>query len=415
MKTQSKILIGIWIVVMGLGLVGLFKRLINGHQDAAYGSYIVWGLWVSAYIYFSGLSAGSFLLSAMITVFRIKKLEKMAHLALFVAFVTLIAGLLSIWFDLGRMGKAYRVITSPNFHSIMAWMIWMYQAYAVVLVLGLWLALRPRFLTLQMKPGFQGKLARLLACGNGPLTQEQEDKGRHWLRVLTLVGIPLAIAFNGGVGALFSTVSARPLWHSSLMPILFLSGALLSGSGLMLFVISAFWPRQDEEHKKIVFSLGSVVIPMLIFYMVMEWAEFSVPLWYQVGGEHRALSSVLFGEFWWVFWILHIGLGMLLPFILMVKRKNNPVATGLAGLLIASTFFTVRLNIVIPALVDPNLQGLQRAFTDHRLTFQYVPNFFEWQVVLFVVGLAIALFFFGWRYLPLQETGVNEGNSHGRK
>jgi molybdopterin-containing oxidoreductase family membrane subunit len=68
---------------------------------------------------------------------------------------------------------------------------------------------------------------------------------------------------------------------------------------------------------------------------------------------------------------------------------------------------TVRLNIVIPGLLDPHLQGLQNAFTDHRLVFWYVPSFFEWQVTLFIVALGTGLFYLGYRFLPL-SSNVNQ-------
>ena len=71
---------------------------------------------------------------------------------------------------------------------------------------------------------------------------------------------------------------------------------------------------------------------------------------------------ILFGEFGWVFWGLHVGLGTLLPLALLTLWGNRTGAVGLAGLLIAVTFMTVRLNIVIPGLLDPHLRGLQNAF-----------------------------------------------------
>lgn len=402
-----------WIAVAVMGVEGFLGRLLEGHRRANYGSYVIWGLWVSAYIYFIGLSAGSFLLSSLIYVFGAKGLEKIGRLALFTAIVTLGMALVSVWFDLGQMFRAHRVFTSPNFGSMMAWMVWLYSAYTIIMLIELWLAMRPDLARWSAEPGFRGLVGGLLAFHRGPLSSAGEELCRHWLRVFAMAGVPLAIAFHGGVGALFSTLSAKPFWHTPLMPILFLTGALVSGGGLMAFVAAAFYPGPEEERRRVASQIGGTVLGLLLFDVVLEWAEFSVPMWYGVGHEYDLLMRVLFGEFWWVFWILHVGLGCIVSALLLFFRRERVWAVGWAGLLVASTFVAVRLNIVIPGQVDPHLRGLQEAFTDRRLVFWYVPSFFEWQVTMFVVAFGCALFYAGWRLLPLVPEAAGEGPAGG--
>jgi molybdopterin-containing oxidoreductase family membrane subunit len=257
--------------------------------------------------------------------------------------------------------------------------------------------------------GVRRLIGRVLAFNRGPLSAQQDRWCHHWLKVLAITGVPLAIAFHGGVGALFSTLSARAIRHTPLMPILFLTGALVSGGGLMAFVVAAFYPDRGEQQRDMVSFIGRAVLGLLLFDVVLEWAEFSVPMWYGVGHEYELLMRVLFGDFWWVFWIVHVGLGCVVPVLLLVFRGNRTWSVGIAGLLVAFTFMTVRLNIVIPGLLDPSLRGLQTAFTDHRLIFWYVPSFFEWQVTMFIVAVGCALFYLGFRFLPLVQRG---GNAH---
>jgi len=390
-----------WIFFAVLGLQGIAERLWHGHHAANYGSYVVWGLWVSAYIYFIGLSAGAFLLSSLIYVFDFKQLENLGRLSLFVAIVTLFMALLSIWFDLGRMDRFYNVFLYPNFTSMMAWMVWLYTIYTIIMILELWFSLRPDLARMQSVGGIKGMIARALAFSRGPLSPEQEERCLDYLRILAITGVPLAITFHGGVGALFSTLAARPFWHTPLMPILFLTGALVSGGALMTFIVAAFWKNGDAEYREMLTLLGKVVLGLLIFDVVLEWAEYSIPMWYGVGHEVDLLNKVLFGEFWWVFWLIHLGLGTLVPLLLLVFGGDRPAAVGLAGLLIAITFMTVRLNIVIPGLIVPHLRGLESAYVHPRLVFHYVPSFFEWKVTFFVVAVGMTLFFLGYWLLPL--------------
>jgi molybdopterin-containing oxidoreductase family membrane subunit len=279
-------------------------------------------------------------------------------------------------------------------------MIWLYTAYFLVLIIEAWLAMRGDLANMADEPGLRGLLGRKLSFSPGPLSTTQCEEARQWLRVLGAFGVPLAIAFHGGVGALFGTISAHPYWHTPLVPVLFLTGALVSGGALMMFVIAAVWPERDSEYSETLAFLGKVVLGLLVFDLILEWAEFSIPMWYGVGHEYELMKRILFGDFWWVFWVVHILLGSAVPVYLLLSKKG-PWATALAGLLIAAGFKAVRLNIVIPGQEEPNLRNLEQAFVDRRLTFAYVPSLFEWQVTMFVIAIGIALFYLGYKYLPL--------------
>ncbi|MCL4395129.1 MAG: hypothetical protein M1482_10070, partial [Chloroflexi bacterium] len=85
MKNLEKFL---WLVAIAgfvVGAYGLYDRVAHGHLDVSYGSYVPWGLWVGAYIYLIGVSAGAFLISTLVYAFGVKRLERIGKLALFTA------------------------------------------------------------------------------------------------------------------------------------------------------------------------------------------------------------------------------------------------------------------------------------------------------------------------------------------
>lgn len=398
--------IALFAVTLAFGLWAVWVRLNTGHREAAYGSYIVWGLWVAAYIYFIGLSAGAFLMSSLVYVFHLKALERVARLALVLAIVTLVMALVVIWLDIGHMERFYLIFVRPNFHSMMAWMIWFYTAYFILLVTEAALAFRPEIVALSKKAGALGKLLRvvpkrLLADG-----KENREFNARWLTRLGALGIPLAFFFHGGVGALFGTVEARPYWNTTVYPILFLTGALLSGGALLGAVVALFWPKEDPERPQILGAIMGLVLALLLFDLMIEWAEYSIPLWYGTGPESDFLRYVLFGSYWWVFWLVHMGLGVVVPLALLSRPslRRSPLPVAVAGSLIAVTFFAVRLNVVIPGLVNPNFQALTEAYSDGRLTFAYFPTTMEWGVLWFAVALGVAVFLLANRLLPLWGT-----------
>ncbi len=345
----------LWLILLIIGIIGIYQRLMYGHTLANYGSYVPWGLWVAAYIFFSGLSAGSFLISALFYGFGLEVLRPVARPALIIAGVSLLCGLIAISLDLGHMTRAYLVFLSPNFSSMMAWMVWLYAIYFVIVAIML--------------------KARLTAQPGSP----------HHLKWLARFGIVLVFTFGGGVGALFATVSAREYWHNPLLPVMFLVGALLTASGLLLW-ISVFWRQQHKETENF---LRNMLVVTIVLYVILEWAEFSVGLWSGIGHEIEILKLILFGKYWWVFWIAHLAIGVVLPLWILFKKNSSRVSVGMAGLIAAVFFFSVRLNIVIPGLVTPELKGIEYAYRDEKLTFTYFPSMHEWFVVAFIVSIGI--------------------------
>ncbi len=386
---MKKIFYILWAVAFILGIIGVGMRLMYGHEPAAYGSRVVWGLWVAMYIYFIGLSAGAFLLSSLVYVFNIKIFEKVGKLALITALVTLICALLSIWFDLGHMWRAYEVITRPNLpSSMMAWMIWLYSAYFILLIFETLYAFR---------------------IDSGKYSGEELNRLKKRLKILASIGIPLAIAFHGGVGALFGVVSANPMWHSALTPIFFLVGAVASGSALFTAIFAFFWKNKDSEYfNQMIQILAKIVLVSVLFDLLLEWAELSIALWMGTPAHTAGYRAMLFGDYWYVFWIFHLLLGVIIPVWLLATKGKKPIAIGWASLLVALTFLGVRLNIVIPGLINPRVPGEALAYIHPRLSFHYFPSLMEWLVALFIFALGIGLFFIGNKIFKLTEDTENK-------
>lgn len=411
MNTIAKIALGIvWLALVLAGLPGVWRLFTEGRDLANYGSYVPWGLWVSAYIYFVGLSAGAFLFSSLVYVFGIRKLAKVGRTALWMAVVTLLVALASIWFDLGQRWRFWEVYTRPQPTSMMAWMVWLYTAYFLLVLVELWVDIRCDLSRLAAAGGLAAPLYRLLCLGHNCPDQAEDmeahrRKGMKTLRVLGAIGVPVTVAFSGGVGALFATLSARPFWHHPIFPALFLTGALVSGGGLLLAVVALTHRGTADERRGLLRTLSYIVAGLLLLDLLLQWAELSVPMWYAVGQESAPIRLILFGRFWYVFWIVHILLGSVVPLVLLLWKPASRAAAIIGGGLVAVTFLAVRLNIVIPGQVIPALEGLKEAYVDSRLRFDYAPSVFEWSVVAFLAAAGIALFYVGARVLPLDEAG----------
>lgn len=393
---------GFWlvgIVLLLLGIAGWADRFVAGHRDAAYGQVVPWGLWVAGYIFCIGLSAGAFLISSLVYVFGVKRFESVGRLSLFTALVTLIMALLFIWPDIGHMFRAWHVLAWPNFKSPMAWMIWLYSAYMLLLISETYLLMRRDFVLGSRAPGLKGAVYRLLSLGSKDDSEEGERRDHQRVRVLGAIGVPLAIMFHGGVGTLFGILAARPMWNTGLFPLMFLLGALLSGGGLLVFVAYVFQDGMRGDRQALL-DLGKLVLGLLALYALFDIAEFLVALRSGIPGHVRPLELMMFGPYWQVFWFLQIGVGMVLPAIILVTMAHSPRAIALAGLLIAVGFSGTRLNIVIPGQAAELLPGLAESLGSPRMAWLYRPSASERLLAAGVIGLGMVLFGLGEMFLP---------------
>jgi molybdopterin-containing oxidoreductase family membrane subunit len=355
-----------------VGLWGFYDRLVNGHANTAYGSYVVWGLWVAMYLFFAGISAGAFMFATLDYLFGLPLFRGTGKVALWGALVTLLAALLSIGLDLGHMERIWKVYLQPNPFSVMAQIVWGYTLFGLVILAALWLTLRP---------------------ASKPL----------WLKTLMVIGLFLSIFLSGGVGALLGVNAGRTYWHVGLFPAQFPVFSLASGAALMMVIIGFFDPAADERRSQQLWVLGILTVVLALVKVYFLWADFSQSLYGNVPQNVQAVNQVMFGPYWWAFWILQIGLGTLVPIVVLVQpglAKHNGWA-GWMGVLVLIGFAVARANIVFPALTVPELEQLRTAFTGPHLSFEYFPSLMEWAVTLGIVGAATMAFLLGADRLPL--------------
>ena len=385
---MKKVFYFLWVIAFGFGLFAVYQKLAFGDVVTNLGNKVVWGLWVALYIYFIGLSAGAFLLSSLVYVFRVKIFENIGRLALVTALIALICSLISIWFDLGHGFRIYRVITSPNLpSSMMAWMIWLYLAYFILLL-------------------FETSMA--FKIDSGKLSFNEKERISNILRVLGGIGILLAIIFHGGVGALFGVVASNPFWASALTPVFFLIGAILSGSALLTAILVFFWHGEGySEKKQMIYFLGRIVLITLLVDLLLEWAEISIALWGGIPEHTEGFKVMMFGDNWWVFWIVHLLIGVIAPAFILTFKSHSTKLVGLATAIIAVTFLSVRLNIIIPGLVVKKIPGTS-AFVHERFSNEYFPSLNELMIALFIYSIGIGLFYLGVKYFSINKPLVKQ-------
>ncbi|GAB4558952.1 MAG: hypothetical protein Kow0047_04490 [Anaerolineae bacterium] len=407
-----------WAVLLlatGVGLAAVVIRSVKGLGVTNLNYIVPWGLWVAFYIYFIGLSAGSFLLSTLIYVFGFRRLEPIGRLALFSALIALIAGLFFVLLDLGHMERFWTVFVHRNLWSVLEIEIHFYVLYIAVLLAELWLLMRRDLIRCAEGSDWRARLCRILALGSRDLSDAASARDHRLVRILGVLGIPIAIGVHGGTGAIFAVVKARPLWYGPLFPIIFIVSALASGAALLTFLLAFFAGRRldAQERKDMVLILGKLSAGILAFDLLLLWAEYSVGLYGGIPEHVEALRMIMFGPFWWVFWFVQLLFGAIVPIflILLPATGRNPRWVGLAGLMIVVGIVGVRLNIVIPPLSLPILPGYNEAYVMLPAPSQAVPAYPGWALTwldrLAVLAALITLIGFG--IIGLQRLRRQEG------
>jgi molybdopterin-containing oxidoreductase family membrane subunit len=383
-------------VVLVIGTYATWLRIDQGMASTNLSSITPWGAWVAFYIYFVGLSAGAFLVSTLSNVFHMEGMEAIDRDALFAAIISMVVALLFVWIDLGRMDRLYHPFLWRQLTSPLAWEVHAYVAYILLLVGELYFAIRGDLVRVAETVGdWRGKLAGLLTLGRTSTSEAALETDEKWLTRLGVVGIPLAIFFvHGGTGVLFAVSKARPYWNSGLFPVIFVISAVVSGMALVmaLYVLR----RKLLTDAPIDLDLLERLAKLLAAFILVDVAFTSIDLLIALSSlELETWTTIMTGRMAWSFWFVMVGLGWLLPLVLLGVRslRRTPWVMVLAGLSVVVGIVGVRFNIVVPPLVVPVMEGLPHG--------NYWPTLVEWGTSAGIVAVGLLVYTVGAEFLPL--------------
>lgn len=368
MLRSSKLLLPVLALATVVGLFGVWDRFASGERSLAVGSYVPWGMWIGLYVYLVGVSGGAFLIAFLHYTLGLQGLARPARYAVPIALVTLGAGLFLVMLDLGRVDRVLELFTRTSFASVLGGMIWVYTVYGIVL------------------------LAMLVALARGSTGQ---------LPWLALSGMVLVVTFGGGEGALFGVVGAKSVWSSAILPVRFLLSAAAAGMALVALATVLFHrgpdEREDADARRL---LRRGIVLVLAGFALVEFAELSIAMYTRIPEVVEAHRLVLFGPYWWMFWLIQLGLGVVLPLALLWRPHPGAARLGIAATAIAIGLAGAKQNVVLPALATPEMKGLPEAFVDPRLTTTYFPGSTEWLVAIGVLAAAALAFVLAVEALP---------------
>lgn len=373
-----------WYGLLGVGILagipGVLARLTQGLQMTDLGPQMPWGLWISAYIFFVGLSAGAFLLSTLVYVFGMYQFETIGRAALLSATISMFVALALIGMDLGALHKFPWVFDQFHWSSPLSWEVRFYVLYIALLI---------------------GELIIAVCLHRG--MARNAGRSKTWLKVLGIIGIPLAIVgVHGGTGSIFAVVSTRAGWYGGLFPIIFVVSAMVSGTALLMAI--NYWQARGTGRKpdnSLLRGLSRVLLAAVLIDILLTFYEYFVPFLAHDDGAREIFAIQAAGPFWWTFIVMQLLMVMIIPSIILLSplaKKTGWIVA--AAMMVVIGVFGVRLNIVIP----PMIPGVIEGYPDNA----YFPTLLEWSLVAFFVFGGALLYSLVSEWQPIHEPSVDE-------
>jgi len=357
------------------GVYATWMMYLHGLYQSGMTNRIPWGLQIILAVFYIGASAGSLVISSLYGIFGKLEYKPFARIAVYLALWFLIAALLSILTDLGRLDNLKSSFSHFNFLSMLSINPFLYNMYILICIVYLWAMLK------------------------------EKEKA---VRVIALVAVIWAILVHSGTGAIFGFVP-RELYQSALLPPSFISAALSSGTALMILVILALFrlierPLDDE----LVVRLGRLLGVFVTIVVYFIFVENSYRL-YMAESREAGMHFLFHGESSVLFWGGLVLLGSIVPAVVLFHPKTAKSIPWIAfaSVLVVFGVLCERYLIVIPGQIHPpdlfpGMEIVKSPLAEGVV--QYTISWFEIFQAVAVAALVGFAFVVGLKVLKLAPT-----------
>ena len=140
LSAQSKIGVGVLAAIMVIRFCAYLFQLTQGLCVTGMSNGVSWGLYITCFMFFVGLSAGGLIVASSAHVFGVGSLRRVSGPAVVTSFVCICCAGAFVLIDLGGVARVWRMFVGLNFVGPLAWDMIVITCYLVINVLDLvWL------------------------------------------------------------------------------------------------------------------------------------------------------------------------------------------------------------------------------------------------------------------------------------
>ena len=353
------------LLIMAIGAIITLVRYAGGIGSVAnINNAYPWGWWVGYGIMTTiALGGVGFTITALVEILGFHRYHTLLRPAVLMGFLLYASAIVTLMVELGRPWKVWMILVS-------------WAPTAALYEVG-WCA----FLYLNVL---------LIEFIQVPLEQLGWAKALRVIRVIympiMLLGVTLSHLHQSSLGTLLTLIPHKinELWWSENLPLLFLFSAMMAGPAMAIleYLAAARWlgfePRMD-----MLASLARIEAWLVGLFLAFQLGDLVA---------RGAVDSMLSGSWFALAFWAEIGLGLLLPLVLLmmpeVRERRGGLATA-AALVVLGVLFH-RLNVAVVGLRVRHWET-------------YVPSLGEVGITLGITAGAVFVFGALIRILPIHE------------
>lgn len=309
--------VGFWVYqqVVGLGMTGM-----NNSTS--------WGLYLTCFMFFVGLSAGGLIVASSASIFHIEKYKQVALPAVICSLVCICAAGLMVLIDLGGIARVWRIVTGFNITSPLCWDIVVITLYIVINLFYLYF-----------------------------MCSKKADPAK--VSIVSRFALPTAILVHSVTAWIFGLQIAKEAWNTAILAPIFVASAMDSGLALLLIVLLVMNVRGVfETSKELITSLAGLLCTCIAVDFYFIFCEILTTAYNGTEGGMAVIDTLLFGGTAPFFWF-EVICGLVVPFCILVFAKNRKSMklVALASALVVCGVFCKRIWLMFTGFATPNIVG----------------------------------------------------------
>ena len=370
------------LTVIGIVLWGM--QLTGGMAQTAMRNLDSWGLYITMFMFFVGLSAGGLIISSVPKALGIKGFGGISKVAVMSSIAATVAAIGFVVVDLGQPLRVWELFAYSNLGSPLMWDIIVLATYLVLSCAYLW-------------------------------AQVQAERGKvsaTALRVISVVALVCAILVHSVTAWIFGLQQSHEMWHTALLAPWFVSSALVCGTGLVLLVAiglrrAGYLALEQAYLVKLAKLLGAFLVVDLYFFGCDLLTEA-----FPAAGGLAVVDMLVSGPLAPFFWG-EVVLSVAAAVVCFVPSLRTSPLLALAGVAAILAILCKRVQLLVGGFQIPGLDyagpvgpmtvtGWESGMAGAYQGMVYWPAPIEWGVCLGVVALAVLVFLLGLKFLPLR-------------
>jgi len=321
-----------------------------------------WGIWISFDLLCGvALAAGAFVTAAVVHIFGGETMKPLLRPAILTGFLGYILVVLALLVDLGQYHRIWHLTIFWNLHSPLFEVGWCVMMYLTVLALEFAPIVLERY-----KLQAPLKIFKRISI------------------VLIVVGIVLSTMHQSSLGTMFLIMPEKlhPLWHTPILPVLFLTSAIAVGIAMVIFESTISMRVFKREPETVAQGKLAIGLPwVLAIYFIMKIADLAVQ------GD---LGLIFEGSTASNLFILEMIIGVIIPFFFFMSKgvRQSTKAMFNGSIFVIAGLILNRFNVSLFGIKAPE-------------TAWYFPHIMEILITVGIVSAGIMAYYLISRFFPV--------------